>query len=110
MLIGCGKPMAAVATASSVLTDGINYMRDTLVNNAYIFRGQQYDNDSMTTKATDQVYDPSLLQFYVPIRLPFSSMCALDRRLFFDTRLLTQPIQVTFIYVNFLKKFTIFEN
>jgi hypothetical protein len=31
----------------------------------------------------------------VPIRLPFSSMCALEKRISFDTKLLQQPIQIT---------------
>ena len=36
-----------------------------------------------------------LRQAIVHIRLPFSSMAALEKRLSFDTHLLTQPIQVT---------------
>jgi hypothetical protein len=31
----------------------------------------------------------------VPIRLPFTSMCALEKKLSLDTKLLTQPIQIT---------------
>lgn len=45
--------------------------------------------------ASDSVYPP-LANAMVPIRLPFSSLCALEKRISFDTRLLTQPIQLTF--------------
>jgi hypothetical protein len=62
---------------------------------AYVFRN--INQNAGKVAYADQRPDPSLLQFVVPLRLPFSSMTALDRRLFFDTRLLTQPIQVSLI-------------
>lgn len=45
--------------------------------------------------ALDSEYPP-LRNAMVPIRLPFSSICALEKRISFDTKLLTQPIQLTF--------------
>ena len=47
------------------------------------------------TPAQVDVDDSALRLAVVPIRLPFSSMCALEKRLSFDTKLLAQPIQVT---------------
>jgi len=41
-------------------------------------------------------YYPPLATAVIPIRLPFSSLCALEKRISFDTKLLTQPIQLTF--------------
>jgi len=38
---------------------------------------------------------PRLGAAIIPIRLPFSSMCALEKRLSFDTKILQQPIQIT---------------
>lgn len=38
---------------------------------------------------------PSMKHASVPIRLPFSSMAVLDKRLSLDTKLSTQPIQIT---------------
>lgn len=39
--------------------------------------------------------NPSMKHACVPIRLPFSSMAVLDKRLSLDTKLSTQPIQIT---------------
>jgi hypothetical protein len=44
---------------------------------------------------TRNVLDPTLGVATVPIRLPYSSLCALEKRISFDTKLLQQPIQVT---------------
>ncbi len=38
---------------------------------------------------------PELKYASVPLRLPFTSMAVLDKRLSFDTKLTTQPIQIT---------------
>lgn len=38
---------------------------------------------------------PSIKHAVVPLRLPFSSMAVLDKRLSLDTKLSTQPIQIT---------------
>ena len=40
-------------------------------------------------------YAPWLAQAVVPLRLPWSSMAILDKRLSMDTKLSTQPIQIT---------------
>lgn len=40
-------------------------------------------------------YAPWLAQAVVPLRLPWSSMAALDKRLSLDTKLSTQPIQIS---------------
>lgn len=47
------------------------------------------------TATPDQAYPP-LACALVPIRTPWSSMVALEKRISFDTKLLTQPIQITF--------------
>lgn len=43
----------------------------------------------------DYYDDPTLRYAAVPIRLPFSSLVALEKRLSMDTKLSTQPIQIT---------------
>lgn len=43
----------------------------------------------------DYAYSPSMKHACVPIRLPFTSMAVLDKRLSLDTKLSTQPIQIT---------------
>lgn len=46
------------------------------------------------TTAKDETF-LAMAQCVVPIRLPWSSMAALDKRLSMDTKLSTQPIQIT---------------
>jgi hypothetical protein len=53
--------------------------------------GDYYTTDSNGSKA----YFPAMSQCCVPIRLPWSSMAALDKRLSLDCKLSTQPIQIT---------------
>lgn len=48
---------------------------------------------------------PQLAQAVVPLRLPWSSMAFLDKRLSLDTKLSTQPIQITLQTAN-LNEFT----
>jgi len=55
--------------------------------------------------ATTSAYYPSMKQAVVPLRLPWSSMAALDKRLSLDTKLSTQPIQIT-LFTNPLSAFT----
>lgn len=52
-------------------------------------------NEQTETFVTRNVLDQTLGLAVVPIRLPYSSMCALEKRISFDTKLLQQPIQVT---------------
>lgn len=77
-----------------------------LIPNTRIFRSRK-SVDKAVTSSTSLKYDAALLQCVTPIRLPFSSMATLDKRLYFDTKLLTQPIQITLalrgfdhVYVN----------
>ena len=51
-------------------------------------------------------YSPWLAQAVVPLRLPWSSMAILDKRLSLDTKLSTQPIQIT-LATNVLSDFSI---
>jgi hypothetical protein len=66
---------------------------------AFVFRNvkDSVTKWSSTTSAweTRNVLDPTLGVATVPIRLPYSSLCALEKRISFDTKLLQQPIQVT---------------
>lgn len=60
-----------------------------------------YSSVLVTSGATTPLnpYDaeyPPLRNALIPIRLPFSSLCALEKRISFDCKLLTQPIQLTF--------------
>lgn len=60
----------------------------------YTNYGQFYTVDS-PPEATQQVAAPWLGQAVVPLRVPWSSMALLDKRLSLDTKLSTQPIQIT---------------
>jgi hypothetical protein len=60
-----------------------------------IFRLNVGDYDAATFGAANpQVYIP-MSSAIIPIRLPFSSLAALEKKLSFDTKLSTQPIQIT---------------
>ena len=48
-----------------------------------------------TSPDVSTAYAPWLSQAVVPLRLPWSSMAILDKRLSLDTKLSTQPIQIT---------------
>jgi len=56
--------------------------------------------------ALAEVSAPWLGQAVVPLRLPWSSMAILDKRLSLDTKLSTQPIQITLQTAN-LNEFTV---
>lgn len=51
----------------------------------------------LTTSTSSPYYiaDPTMKHACMPVRLPFTSMAVLDKRLSFDTKLSTQPIQIT---------------
>jgi len=104
MIWGAGRPMWTGKTSVSytqgiglndpspvVLAATMSQMYGSLTSGDALF--QTYDTHDNGTGSVQ--VDKRLLMAQCPIRLPFSSMCALDRRLFFDTRLLTQPIQIT---------------
>lgn len=63
---------------------------------AYMWREKYYggfyttDNPDLDVSA-----NPVIKHAVVPLRLPFSSMAVLDKRLSMDTKLSTQPIQIT---------------
>lgn len=66
--------------------------------NAYAWRTRYfggYFTTSETTNAWLQVANPSMKHAAVPLRLPFSSLAVLDKRLSMDCKLSTQPIQIT---------------
>jgi hypothetical protein len=54
-----------------------------------------YFNAVESGKAKSSAYFEPLSQCVVPLRLPWSSMAALDKRLSLDCKLSTQPIQIT---------------
>jgi hypothetical protein len=92
MITGAGK-FLSTAAVSGVLSNIA-----TPVIGKTLFRRQSaqealYSGAAPQTSADAD--DPSLRLAVVPIRLPFSSMCALEKRISFDTKLLAQPIQVT---------------
>lgn len=59
------------------------------------WRAKYYGNFFNTTTPNQTTYFESMSQCVVPIRLPWSSMAALDKRLSMDCKLSTQPIQIT---------------
>ncbi len=65
----------------------------------FLFRNAANANpiwdDGMTQWVQVNYLAPELALAVIPIRLPFSSVCALEKRISFDTKLLQQPIQVT---------------
>lgn len=64
-------------------------------DNKLVFRNRNnFDRSAYDELKYVDEYDPSLLNFRVPCRLPWSSYSAQDRRLPFDTKLLNQPIQL----------------
>jgi hypothetical protein len=102
MLTGAGKFLntqqsrAAESWASDA--DPTHYQISAPVGQQFLFRN--YDTSwpiysSGVKYETPNVVDPRLALAIVPIRLPFSSVCALEKRISFDTKLLQQPIQIT---------------
>lgn len=68
---------------------------DVAVNGSPWSRIKGYGDFYSTTSIITNSYFSSLAQCVVPIRLPWTSMSVLQKRLSFDCKLLTQPIQVT---------------
>lgn len=65
-------------------------------NNAYVWSSRFYIGlPSNTATSTSVAQNPSMKHATIPIRLPFSSMAVLDKRLSMDCKLSTQPIQIT---------------
>lgn len=67
----------------------------------YVWKSKYIGDDNSVTNgfsvaSGDSVFDAPYLKYaLVPIRLPFSSVCALEKRISMDTKLSTQPIQIT---------------
>lgn len=82
--------------------------------NKYAWRNKSYTDPYNPNQgdANTKPENPCIKLAVVPLRLPWTSMAALQRRLSFDTKLLTQPIQITistrplseFIYAGFAMK------
>lgn len=76
--------------------DKLSPIYDTPNAGKSVFRYTQYGlfYETNSPNASFSVA-PWLSQAVVPLRLPWSSMAILDKRLSFDTKLSTQPIQIT---------------
>ena len=82
---------------------------DTRTPGGYFFRSTNYGqfyNATTPVAGTDFGYTPWNAQAVVPLRLPWSSMAILDKRLSLDTKLSTQPIQIT-LATNVLSDFSV---
>ena len=73
--------------------DKRSIMASPLAGASY-WRQRYYGNYFETANSTPPVFS-AMSQCVVPIRLPWSSMAALDKRLSMDCKLSTQPIQIT---------------
>jgi len=80
---GAGKLLNAVNPYSplAVAEAGKPFFRYKTAGNYYI-------------ATTSTIPDKDLAQFTVPLRLPWTSLSVVDKRLSLDTKLLTQPIQI----------------
>lgn len=81
----------------NITNDGANALVPYLRNSTIFLDGRSDDNwPAAIPKSANNlpIYYP-MSQAVVPIRLPFSSSAALEKKLSFDTKLSTQPIQVT---------------
>jgi len=69
------------------------------VNNGYVWvnrwYGSFYQDPATLLDKHNKYSSPSMKHASVPLRLPFSSLAVLDKRLSMDTKLSTQPIQIT---------------
>lgn len=60
-----------------------------------MWRSKYFGNFYNTSPANPDTVFTAMTQCVVPLRLPWSSMAALDKRLSMDCKLSTQPIQIT---------------
>lgn len=96
MLKGAGRWMDNYATSSAICPAGEVGVDVILPGGFSVFT----PNNGLLFKYLDVPYVNQdqylpLTTIIVPIRLPFNSMCTLEKKLSLDTRLLTQPIQIT---------------
>lgn len=106
---------AACCETSSKRTKMVEYAGQYLnpLDSASIMAPQVAGNSLWCSKSYGTFYDttvvsayyPAMKQAIVPLRLPWSSMAALDKRLSLDTKLSTQPIQIT-LFTKGLNEFT----
>jgi hypothetical protein len=75
--------------------------------NAYVWSSRYLVGEISTSPTGTLAANPSLKHAVVPIRLPFSSMAVLDKRLSMDCKLSTQPIQITLQTAPFTKFMTL---
>lgn len=86
MIQGAGKFLSTVDYNSCLQTAGVG-------KSVWRLRGFP---EAYTNSLTDQnPYAPYIKLACVPLRLPWSSMAVLEKRLSLDTKLTTQPIQIT---------------
>lgn len=88
--------------------DQLSPIHDSDVPNRPIFRYTNYGSFYVPGDSPGRTYSPApwLAQAVVPLRLPWSSMAILDKRLSLDTKLSTQPIQITLQTAN-LSEFSV---
>lgn len=90
MIVGAGRYLNP--------NDIMSPIAGNFVGGAPIFSTSQYGSFYNPVTPSPNAYEvlaPWLAQCVVPLRLPWSSMAILDKRLSFDTKLSTQPIQIT---------------
>ena len=101
------SPMASLNALADKLWDFGNSSLNP-GNSIFILNPEYTSNYSVCPKGQDASYNVCyypMASAICPIRLPFSSMAALERKLSFDTKLSTQPIQVTIQLRNFKECF-----
>lgn len=86
MLEGAGRYLNPADTRSIMATQVLNQS---------MWRLKHYGDFFNTTVISSPPLFTAMTQCVVPIRLPWSSMAALDKRLSMDCKLSTQPIQIT---------------
>ena len=99
MIVGAGRylnPFDYKSPIAGTNTAGRGFFRSTNFGQYFTPTTADYDTEAA----------PWLAQAVVPLRLPWSSMAILDKRLSLDTKLSTQPIQVT-LATNVLSDFSV---
>ena len=88
-----GKREAVLNGAGRFLDGGSKFspIADSVAD-AKVFRYRTNGDYYASPNAID--HSPHLAQFAVPLRLPWTSLSIIDKRLSLDTKLLTQPIQI----------------
>lgn len=99
MLNSAGRYMNNCDLYSSVRPiDQLSSQQSFYISQNFVQGGEAYPGALgafVPVTNTSFYYDKSLQTALVPIRLPFSAMVALEKRLSLDAKLSTQPIQIT---------------